>query len=232
MRALRAVAIAILAAAPAAHAEPVEMTGMYRYIADSATFSACSNGLEFPVSNEGDSLSLERAYLQARPGPGDLLLVRVEAEILMRPGMEGNARKPALIINRFIQVHPDQECDGSPRARLRNTYWQAVELENQIITLPDNVRRPFFVFRMTGNVLHGQTGCNRLIGSYTVTGDRLEIRPVVAERNICPREYPGEDMLVTALENANRYIIRGQRLELFRDNEQLGLFNARHPKLQ
>jgi uncharacterized lipoprotein NlpE involved in copper resistance len=47
--------------------EPIEpsltMRGMFRYMADIPTFTDCQTGQRWPVAMEGDSQTLEAAYL-------------------------------------------------------------------------------------------------------------------------------------------------------------------------
>ena len=87
------------------------MRGMYIYMADAALFSDCLSGRRLPVAMEADSISLERAYLEARQQPGDELLVSFEGRIVDRPPMEGDGLRPTVIVDRFIDVWPGESCD-------------------------------------------------------------------------------------------------------------------------
>lgn len=87
------------------------MTGMYRYMADAAVFVECRTGRRLAVAFEADSISLERAYLEARELPGEALLITVEGRIAARPAMEGDGTTPSLVVDRFVGIWPGDTCD-------------------------------------------------------------------------------------------------------------------------
>lgn len=86
------------------------LRGLYRYMADAASFTDCATGRRLPVAQEGDNLALERAYLAARAAPGAPLLVTVQGRVLDRPRQEGTGVEPALVVDRFIAVAPSAQC--------------------------------------------------------------------------------------------------------------------------
>lgn len=99
----------------------VLMRGMYRYMADAALFTECRTGRRFAVAFEADSISLERAYLDARQSPGEEQLVSVEGRLAYRPAMEGDASVLSLVVDRFVGIWPGETCeqrstkrDGAP----------------------------------------------------------------------------------------------------------------------
>ena len=87
-----------------------EMRGLYVYLADAALFTECETGRRHPVAFEGDSVSLERAYLEMRRQPGEEVLVSLEGRIAERPAMEGNRSEESLIVKRFIGLWPGETC--------------------------------------------------------------------------------------------------------------------------
>jgi hypothetical protein len=67
---------------------------------------------------EGDFRALQAAYMKARPGPGEALLVRIEGRIATRPSMEESfPPQDTLIVERFISVSPHGSCGGAPSNR-------------------------------------------------------------------------------------------------------------------
>ena len=87
-----------------------EMRGLYVYLADAALFTECETGRRYPVAFEGDSVTLERAYLEMRRQPGEEVLVSLEGRIAERPAMEGPRTEESLIIKRFIGAWPGETC--------------------------------------------------------------------------------------------------------------------------
>jgi len=90
----------------------LELHGMFRYMADAARFEDCLTGRSYPVAMEGDYIQLERAYQEAaKPEPGAPLMASFEGDITRRPGMEGDALIPTVVVRRFIGVWPSQRCE-------------------------------------------------------------------------------------------------------------------------
>ena len=94
---------------------------MYVYLADAALFTECETGRRYPVAFEGDSVTLERAYLEMRRQPGEEVLVSLEGHIAERPAMEGNQSEESLIVKRFIGLWPGETCGArDPVSRIHS----------------------------------------------------------------------------------------------------------------
>ncbi|MEX1311721.1 MAG: hypothetical protein AB1Z65_14945, partial [Candidatus Sulfomarinibacteraceae bacterium] len=87
--------------------------GRFTYMADAALFEDCESGRRFPVAMEADYLAAERAYLETRTEPGSALLMTIEGRLESRPPMEGDGLIEMIVIDRFIAVHPGEECEES-----------------------------------------------------------------------------------------------------------------------
>ena len=92
---------------------PTEETrrGRFTYMADAALFEDCESGLRFPVAMEADYLAAERAYLETRTEPGSAVLMSIDGRLESRPPMEGDGLIEMIVIDRFIAVHPGQDCE-------------------------------------------------------------------------------------------------------------------------
>jgi uncharacterized lipoprotein NlpE involved in copper resistance len=86
------------------------MRGRFTYMADAAIFENCGTGRRLPVAMAGDYAEAERAYLESRSNPGVPLLVSFEGRIGLRPPMEGDGLVDVVIIDRFVAVHPGEDC--------------------------------------------------------------------------------------------------------------------------
>lgn len=96
-------------AQPSGSDGPVDVSqGLFIYFADAAVFEPCGGG-RLPVAQEGAYIDLERAYLDAAPGPAEPVLARLDGRVEVRPSMEGPDR-PHLIVDRVISV----EAAGCP----------------------------------------------------------------------------------------------------------------------
>ena len=100
-------------AAAGARGEPRRLLGLYRYMADAASFIDCSSGDQFPVLPEGQGPTLQAAYVAVRAVPGEPRLATVDARIVMRPPEPGLAPRPALQIERVIGLSAQASCSAT-----------------------------------------------------------------------------------------------------------------------
>jgi copper homeostasis protein (lipoprotein) len=96
----------------------IEMTGLFRYMADAPVFTECGTGKRWPVAMEGAYRDLEAAYLQARRQPGEDLMSQVVGRVALRPSLDGGQPAPALVVERYIGVRPGETC-GEPSRQHR-----------------------------------------------------------------------------------------------------------------
>jgi heat shock protein HslJ len=101
-----------------------------------------------------------------------------------------------------------------PDAELTNTYWRAVEIDGQPVTLQPRQREPHFVLTKD-NRMHGYTGCNRVLGSYERTTAGLKFKQLVTTRRACPPpESAMEASFQRALNATVSYQLSGNNLAL------------------
>jgi copper homeostasis protein (lipoprotein) len=207
----------------------LRMRGMYGYIADAGRFEECLTRWRLPVAKEADNAALERAYLAARRQSGEALLVELEAQIALRPAMEGEAEAPALVPLRFLGAWPGETCGARfDTAPLENSYWKLTRLGDAPVLVGERQREPHLILRPEAGRLAGFGGCNRLLGGYRVDGERIELGPVASTMMACPDGMDTEAALVDALERAASWGIVGEHLELFdADGSRLARFERR-----
>lgn len=75
---------------------PMSMKGMYRYLADAATFSDCATGKTFVVASNA---VLERLYLRTTALAGEPVLVSFTAHFAVIPSMEEGQMVKAVVPN-------------------------------------------------------------------------------------------------------------------------------------
>ncbi|WP_157956869.1 META domain-containing protein [Salinicola aestuarinus] len=76
---------------------------------------------------------------------------------------------------------------AQPAEALVGTYWKLMTLDGERVTVAADQREAHMVLDAHGRVT-GSTGCNRLVGSYTLEGQRLEFSQVATTRMACPGE--------------------------------------------
>lgn len=184
----------------------LEMSGMYRYMADAGIFVECLTGLRLPVAQEGDNAALERGYAEARSQPGAEVKVSVLGWI---------APRPALVVERFLGAYPGETCGARGSvSSLEGTYWKLTRLGGAPIAVDPERREAHLVLDARERRVGGFDGCNRLMGSYTLAGDSLRFGDLAATRMACPDMATPEAMR-DALARARTWRIAFHELELF-----------------
>jgi len=198
----------------AAMADARRLRGLYRYMADAASFFDCTSGDQFPVLDGGAGVALQRAYLAARTAPGAPMLATVDARIVARAPADGGAPRPALEVERFVAIAPQAQCEviASGAVPLENTTWKLTALRGQPVA--DPLRQPHIVLQPEQHRVSGSGGCNRIAGGYTLAGDRLTFGRTAATMMACPDGMAQERAFLDALSTVARWHIEGQRLAL------------------
>jgi heat shock protein HslJ len=98
-------------------------------------------------------------------------------------------------------------------ASLEGTHWRATAIGERPVVTGAN-REVYLLFESGGRV-SGSDGCNRIVGSYQVTGDAITLRQLAGTQMACPDSEDTERAFRAALADARRYRIGDDRLELY-----------------
>lgn len=111
-------------------------------------------------------------------------------------------------------------------AALENTYWKLIELNGQPVqALPGE--REAHILLLNGHA-SGSSGCNKLMGRYTVSAGTLRIGPLASTRMACPPAMMEQEATLTAaFDRPSNYRITGETLTLFDGDKTLARFEAR-----
>jgi len=119
----------------------------------------------------------------------------------------------------------------SAKVPLEGTYWKLSVLRGKPVEATRNQQEPFFILRPEQKRLTGSGGCNRLMGGYTVDGDRLSFTGVASTRMACVQAMDQERGFLESLSTVARWRIDGERLELLDEQGATLLqFDARTPQ--
>ncbi|MCU0234846.1 MAG: META domain-containing protein, partial [Thermoanaerobaculales bacterium] len=179
---------------------------MYRSMADAALFEECLSGRRFPVAQEAESATLERAYLEAQDLPGEPLLVSLQGLIAQRPAMKGDTMVMSLVPERFIGVWPGETC--GPRmasVELENTYWKLTRLGDEPVIVGERQREPHLVLHQQDGRVAAFGGCNRMSGGYTRDGSSIEFSQLASTMMACPEGMETEQGFAAALGRARSF---------------------------
>lgn len=97
---------------------------------------------------------------------------------------------------------------------LENTYWRLTHLDGAPIPRALQQAEPHLIFNSVTGRVTGSGGCNRVGGTYRVTGDRLELSRMVGTLMACEQGMETERALLQALEQVRGWRISGWALEL------------------
>ena len=191
------------------------MRGMYTYMADAGRFTECLTRRTWPVAMEQDNAALESAYSRARHPPGEPLLASVDGRVAIRPRMEGAGWQPALVVERFVGIWPGETCGARfATETLENTYWKLTRLGDAAVNVVPRQREAHLVLDPESRRVRGSTGCNRLTGSYQLSGDTLTFGPMAGTKMACVEGMGTERLFLDGLQQVKRWKMAGQHLEL------------------
>jgi copper homeostasis protein (lipoprotein) len=195
--------------------ETTAMEGMFRYIADAATFTDCQTGQRWPVAMESGYAALESAYSMARRQPGEELKVNLRGQLAMRPSAEGGRQELHVIVERHLGLWPGETCGAStPSPPLQETNWRLTRLAGKPVVMGRGLQEPNVIFRPADNRVTGSTGCNSLLGTYRLNGSNVRLTSIALTKMVCLQGMDIDATLFTALGKVSKWKISGQHLDL------------------
>ncbi len=104
-----------------------------------------------------------------------------------------------------------------PDVTLTNTYWKAVTISGEAITVEN--KEPFVQFKDDGST-NGHLGCNNFSGSYEVNEQTLTFNPLASTKKMCVSQMDIEAAMSAALAATAKYSINGEQLTLLDDSDE------------
>jgi heat shock protein HslJ len=120
---------------------------------------------------------------------------------------------------------------GRPPAPLTGTDWKLYELHD-LPVIGSGPNQTAATLRIDGGTLTGFTGCNRMSGPVSSSGDKVRFGPLATTRMACLDTNLGrqESGLIKALNAARRQLIIGDTLTLLDDAGSLARFIVTTPR--
>ena len=117
-------------------------------------------------------------------------------------------------------------CNGTKRTatnaakvdrNLVEKYWKLIELYGNPVVYPVNFPKEAYIFfQIDGNRFYGDAGCNRILGSYQLTGgNRIILSPAASTMMMCI-DMDVETKFLEVLKTADSYFVRNDTLTLNR----------------
>ncbi|PHV10723.1 YbaY family lipoprotein [Chitinimonas sp. BJB300] len=112
--------------------------------------------------------------------------------------------------------------EGSSRVTpLQDSYWKLVVINGKPLTPAKGRNELYLQFNSEGRRLVGSTGCNRLMGGYTLVGGGINFTGLVATRMACTEGGELEPLFLDALGKVKRWRLQSNKLSLFDSKKQL-----------
>ncbi len=160
--------------------------------------------------------------------PGFIYELRIRETKVATPPADGSSIRRTLIqeVSRTPVATPSAPvtpaAPGATPAGLPGSAWTLVAFGDKTSPRPVVGAQPVTLeFRADGSA-GGSAGCNRYTTSYTVTGDKLTIKPIGLTRMACPDStvMEQETRYTQALEKAEQYALSANGLEILANGGQ------------
>lgn len=115
------------------------------------------------------------------------------------------------------------ETPSPPNGELLNTYWKLILINDTEVTLSENQSEPHLTFNAEGRV-SGSDGCNRMMGSYLLEGDKLTLDEMAGTKMACAEGVEQTQAFNDVLTKVATYTVHSDQLEL---RDATGLVLAR-----
>ena len=177
--------------------KPFLMEGEYSQTYETGIFRDAATGRRYLVAKGGGNAGLERAYSEKDKGPGEYLPALVTGSIVIRSG-EDDQPEEMLLVNRLVAL-------GIQETALVKGDWKIVSA--RVVPAPENPEGeiPFLKFDTDGR-FYGYAGCNRIAGSYILSGMKLTLDGLLSTKMAC-RDMRLEDALLQALPHVRSYAV-------------------------
>ncbi|MBD1397123.1 META domain-containing protein [Pontibacter sp. JH31] len=115
-------------------------------------------------------------------------------------------------------------------SELQGSYWMLLSLQGQELQDNPESNTAYLRFEEGSDELKGFTGCNRLMGRYSLSNDNLQLTNLGSTRAMCPI-IEQENYLMAILQKVDAFKISGDVLTLFHKNTAVATFRAGAPPM-
>jgi putative lipoprotein len=171
--------------------------------------------IQFSIPYDADRIDPKHRYaVRARVTLGDELLYTTDTHY---PVLGTSQLEHADLLLRKVGTAPAGAPAPEPvaTASLQDTYWKVMRIGGQAVVVVDFKREPHLILHPADSRVSGSGGCNRLVGSYSLDGDRLSFGQMAGTMMACPEGMEQEQRFHTALADVERWRIMGEALQLF-----------------
>lgn len=115
----------------------------------------------------------------------------------------------------------------SSTASLTNTYWKLTELDGARVSMTPEQEREVRITLDDNGKVTGFTGCNQVMGGYTVAADVLRFTQLAGTRMMCPPPAMQLESAVLAnLNSVTGFRVDGEQLILLKDGAPVARYES------
>ena len=115
----------------------------------------------------------------------------------------------------------------APQASLTNTYWKLTQLDGADVAMAPQQEREVRITLTSDGKVTGFTGCNRVMGGYTLAGKTLRFTQLAGTRMACPPPLMQlESAVLAKLNSVTGYQLEGEKLILLKDGAPVARFES------
>ncbi|MBK6341017.1 MAG: META domain-containing protein [Flavobacteriales bacterium] len=108
---------------------------------------------------------------------------------------------------------------GPDLAAMKEKKWVVETLNGLRPELPDGAERPWL--KLAGDQLQGFGGCNSLMGSYVLDGEKLSFSGIGSTKKYCEGIQPTENAVKEMLGKVDSFKLDGDQLRLLGSGKEL-----------
>ncbi len=179
------------------------------------------------LSDDGKVLVLEGSH----PGTVDQYSVR-DPNTLRKLDAQGHEIESKLNydLTRTPRYTPVAACETG-NLSLENTEWKLTDLAGAPVKSASQQAEAYLVLNSENHRVSGSGGCNRLMGSYELDGDRLIFNQMASTMMACIKGMDTEKKFLDALDRVKTWKISEQQLSLSdAGGKVIARFSAVHKK--
>ncbi|MCB9169165.1 MAG: META domain-containing protein [Flavobacteriales bacterium] len=111
-------------------------------------------------------------------------------------------------------------------AALAGGQWMLATLNGKPIEMPEGAKTPWVKLDQEGAQLSGYGGCNQLMGSYKLEGDRISFPGLGSTKMLCPATSDLESKFLNALRLTDGFKMDGDVLRLMQGTTELATLRS------
>lgn len=111
-------------------------------------------------------------------------------------------------------------------ASLLDSRWVLQTLNGNALAMPEGMPAPWLKLGKEGNTVEGNGGCNALMGTYKLDGDKVSFPGTGSTKKYCEATMPTENAFLGALKRVDQFKLDGGVLKLLGAGSELATFKA------